>query len=136
MKYLKTEHILRIHERLVATSGGDPGVRDLNAVESSVAQPQMTFDGKSLYPTLVEKAVALGFSLNKNHAFVDGNERTAHATVEMFLIRNGWEIEATVDEQEQVYLGVAAGSLTREEYISWLRDHLVKRKGSSKHSHY
>lgn len=73
-----------------------------------MAQPQITFDGEELYPTLVEKASALGFALIKNHPFMDGNKRTGHAAMEVFLVLNGFEIDASVDEQEQIILSVAA----------------------------
>jgi death on curing protein len=128
MKYLTVRHILRIHERVIATSGGDPTVLDLGKVDSAVAQPRMTFDGAPLYRTLAEKAAALAFSLNKNHPFQDGNKRTSHAAMEMFLLRNGSEIEASVDEQEAVFVGVAAGTIGREEFTEWVQAHVVPRK--------
>ena len=128
MNYLKLEHVLRIHERISASSGGDPRIRDINAVESAIAQPRMTFDGQALYPTLAEKAAALGFSLNKNHAFIDGNKRTTHAAVEMFLLRNGWELDASVDEQEGVILGVASGAITRSQFFQWLQSRMSRRR--------
>ena len=79
-----------------------PGVRDLNALDSALAQPRMTFGGADLYPTVVEKAAALGFSLVMNHPFVDGNKRIGHAAMETFLVLNGYEIIASADEQERV----------------------------------
>jgi len=57
---------------VIRQSGGTPGLRDLNGLESALAQPLMTFGGEDLYPSLVEKAAALGFSLVMNHPFVDG----------------------------------------------------------------
>jgi death on curing protein len=88
----------------------------------------MTFDGSPLYRTLAEKAAALAFSLNKNHPFQDGNKRTSHAALEMFLIRNGYESAASVDEQEAVFVGVAAGTIDREAFTEWVRAHVVPRK--------
>ena len=129
MKYLKVKHVLRIHERVIERSGGDPAILDLRLIESAVAQPRMTFDGKPLYRTLAEKAAALGFSLNKHHGFQDGNKRTSHAATEMFLLRNGYEIDAPVDDQERVFLEVAAGSLDREGLADWLRSRIVSRRG-------
>jgi death-on-curing protein len=58
---------------------------------------------------VIEKAAALGFSLISNRPFVDGNKRIGHAAMETFLVLNGFEIAAPVDEQEQVILRVAAG---------------------------
>ncbi len=104
--------------------GGSSGLRDLEAVESAVAQPRMTFGGADLYPTLVEKAAALCFSLVKNHPFVDGNKRVGHAVMETFLVLNGLEIDASIDEQEQLMLSVAAGQLSREALVEWVRGHV------------
>lgn len=100
MRYLTLHEILEIYLRVMQQSGGLVGIRDLGALESAVAQPRMTFGGAELYPTVVEKAVSLGFSLIQNHPFVDGNKRTAHAAMETFLVLNRYEIRATVDEQE------------------------------------
>ena len=76
---------------------------------------------------LLEKAAALGFSLIRNHPFVDGNKRTGHAAMEVFLVLNGYEIDASVDEQEQTILQLAAGELAREVFSEWLRTHVVER---------
>ena len=73
-----------------------------------MAQPRQSFDGADLYPSIPEKAAALGFSLISNHPFIDGNKRVGHAAIEIFLILNGHELHADVDEQERLVLGVAA----------------------------
>ena len=104
MRYLTLNEILSLHQQLIAQFGGSAGVYNLNALESALAQPRMRFGGEDLYPTLAEKAAALGFSPIKNHAFVDGNKRTAHAAMEIFLLLNGYEIDAPVDEQEHIVL--------------------------------
>src|SRR5204863_9276265 len=101
------------------------GIRDLNALESTVAQPRMTFDGKELYATVVERAAALGFSLIMNHPFIDGNKRIGHAAMETFLMLNGFEIQAQIDEAEQVILSVAAGAMGRGAFSEWVKDHVV-----------
>ena len=97
------------------------------ALESALAQPHMTFAGNDLYPTVVEKAAALGFSLVSNHPFVDGNKRIGHAAMEVFLFLNGYEIDAPIDEQERVILQLAAGDLDRREFTDWLRTRMVAR---------
>jgi death-on-curing protein len=50
-----------------------------------------------------------------NHPFVDGNKRIGHAAMETFLVLNGFEILATVDEQEAIVLRLAAGEMTPDE---------------------
>lgn len=99
----------------------------LPALESALAQPQMTFGGEDLYPTLVDKAAALGYTLIKNHPFLDGNKRTGHAVMEVFLVLNGYEIRAAADEQEHVILQVAASEIDRETFTTWLRTHVVAK---------
>src|SRR6266568_5005439 len=111
MRYLTLGEILQLHRLVIHATGGALGVRDLAALESSVAQPQLTFEGRDLYSTLAEKAATLCFSLVRNHAFVDGNKRVGHAAMETFLQLNGSELLATVDEQEQLILSLAAGNV-------------------------
>ena len=72
------------------------GVQNRGALESALAQPRMSFGGEELYPTLIEKASALGFMLIMNHPFLDGNKRVGHAAMETFLVLNGHEIDATM----------------------------------------
>jgi death-on-curing protein len=88
----------------------------------------MTFEGKDLYPSVAAKAAALGFSLIRNHPFIDGNKRVGHAAMELFLLLNGREIEASVDEQEAVFLGVASGDLDRDEFLNWLEHHMIEKE--------
>jgi death on curing protein len=123
--YLVLDEVLKLHQRLIEQSGGTSGIRDLGGLESALAQPQMTFSGQELYPTIAEKASALGFSLIMNHPFLDGNKRIGHASMEVFLVLNNFEIQASVDEQEQVVLRVASGEWERDEFTKWLRDRIV-----------
>ena len=125
MRYLTLEEVLELHQMVLGQSGGGQVVRDLGALESAVAQPRMTFAGCNLYPTIVEKATALAFSVIQNHPFVDGNKRVGHAAMETFLVLNGYELAAPVDEQERVVLAVAAGEMGREELAAWLRLHAI-----------
>jgi death-on-curing protein len=128
MRYLTLTEVLELQRLVLEQSGGTAGVRDLGALESAVAQPQMTFGGQDLYTTLADKAAALGFSLVKNHPFVDGNKRIGHAALETFLVLNGHELNAPVDEQEQVILQLASGTLGRPEFTEWVGNHVIERK--------
>lgn len=125
MRYLTVGEVLEIYSQVMRQSGGGVGILDLGALESAVAQPRMTFNGEELYPTIVEKASALGFSLIQNHPFVDGNKRAGHAAMESFLMFNGYEISASVDEQVEIILGVASGKVERVAFTEWLKNHVV-----------
>lgn len=126
MRYLTVGEVLDLYSRVMKQSGGGVGIRDLGALESAVAQPRMTFNGEELYPTIIEKASSFGFSLIQNHPFVDGNKRAGHAAMEIFLMLNGYEISASVDEQVDIILGVASGNVSRELFLEWLRDHTIE----------
>lgn len=126
MRYLSLGEAVELHRRIIEQTGGAPGVRDLAALESAVAQPRMTFGGADLYPDLPSKAAALGFSLIKNHPFVDGNKRVGHAALETFLVLNGFELRSDIDAAERVVLKVAAGECDREEFERWIRGSMRK----------
>ncbi len=128
MRFLSLGDILELYRRIVEETGGATGIRDLNGLQSALAQPRMTFEGKDLYPSVAAKAAALGFSLIRNHPFIDGNKRVGHAAMELFLVLNGHEIEASVDEQEAVILGVASGDIDREEFHNWLEHHMIEKE--------
>ncbi|NJO30876.1 MAG: type II toxin-antitoxin system death-on-curing family toxin [Richelia sp. SL_2_1] len=127
MRYLVLIEVIELHRQIIEHSGGALGIRDLGALESALAQPHMTFGGEELYPTLVDKASAIGFSLVMNHPFIDGNKRIGHAAMEVFLVMNGVEIDASVDEQESIFLSLASGKLKREEFTNWLKSHVKVR---------
>ncbi|MEM6343199.1 MAG: type II toxin-antitoxin system death-on-curing family toxin [Bacteroidota bacterium] len=118
------EMVLQIHARLIQESGGCAGLRDEGILDSCLIQPLNAFGGQDLYPNLLEKAAALGFFLVVNHPFVDGNKRIGQAAMEITFVLNGYEIEATVDEQEKLILDLASGILDKETFIQWVKNHL------------
>lgn len=116
--------VLRLHTLVIERSGGSSGIRDRGALESAVAQPRASFGGEDLYDTPGKKAAALAHSLVLNHPFVDGNKRVGHAAMEVFLMLNGYAIVADVDEQERIFLSLAAGEIGRDWLGAWVEDHI------------
>jgi death-on-curing protein len=104
---LTLAQVLEMYRRIMVQSGGRMGVLSMPAIESALAQPRMTFGGRDLYPTTIAKAAALGFSIVRDHPFVDGNKRVGHAAMEMFLALNGYQLDAPVDEQVDLMLHLA-----------------------------
>ena len=127
IRYLTLAEVIELHSQILAQVAGSGGIRDLGALESAIAQPRMTFGGEELYPTIIEKASALGFSIVMNHPFIDGNKRAGHAAMETFLVLNRLEIKVVVDEQERVILALAAGELDRDAFTDWLRKSVESR---------
>ena len=121
MNYLTPEQVLFIHSRLVTETGGSHGVRDLGLLESAVARPRASFEGKELYPELFTKAAALMDSVINNRPFVDGNKRMGITAAGLFLRINGWKLTATLDELETCTLRVATVGMKVAELALWLR---------------
>ena len=125
--YLTVEEVRELHSAVLAQSGGRRAFATRTPWIPRSLSPRMTFGGVDLYPTLIDKATALGFSLIKNHAFVDGNKRIGHAAMETFLVMNGSQIVAPVDEQEATILKIAGGEIGRSEFASWLVSRVERR---------
>lgn len=125
MNFLTIEQVLEIHAEVIRLHGGDPTIHDLGLVESAIYQPQATFGGQYLNPTLPGMAAVLGHSLTCNHGFKDGNKRVGFTAMDVFLRLNGHKIAAPVDEAERVALAVASHAMTREQFADWVRQHVA-----------
>lgn len=112
-KFIESQLVLQIHERQIQTFGGTSGIRDPNLLDSALAQPQATFGGELLHPTLWEQAAAYLFHLAMNHPFLDGNKRTAYAVMRTFLRINGYVLDLTQDEKYELVIRVVTGELDK-----------------------
>ncbi len=84
MKRLSIPQIVMMHDALLRETGGMDGIRDENLLNLAVNAPFQTFGGEYLYKTLEAKAAHLGYSLIKNHPFVDGNKRIGMLAMNSF----------------------------------------------------
>ena len=109
---------------LIAATGGSSGIRDINLLDSAVSGCYQTFDGVDLYPTVVEKAARIAYTLCKNHPFVDGNKRIAVTSMLVMLRLN--QISLSFSQQELIILGlgIANGELEYENILCWINSHL------------
>jgi death-on-curing protein len=119
--HLTVEIVREIHAEAIKLYGGSDGVRDMTLLESAVAAPQATFGGQSPYRDLLEIAAAYLFFLCRNHPFIDGNKRAALGACLVFLRLNGAHPQADGPAWEKLTLGVAAGTLDREQATALLR---------------
>ncbi|MBQ6944414.1 MAG: type II toxin-antitoxin system death-on-curing family toxin [Ruminococcus sp.] len=125
MKRLTKEQVLMLHKELIAISGGSPELRDEGLLDSALNTPFQTFGEAELYPTIIEKAARLGYSLIKNHAFVDGNKRIGTHAMLVFLALNHIEVEYEDNELINMILKIAAGQIDDQQLLVWLQDHIV-----------
>lgn len=121
-EWLDIELVLDFHAEQLALFGGADGIRDRGLLESALARPINKFAyGETNIAAL---AAAYGFGIARNHAFVDGNKRTALASMIVFLGLSGIDLDATQEEATAVVLGLAAGEIPEEVLTSWIADHM------------
>lgn len=111
-----------------------PFIAHNNALlDSALHNPQATFGGKELYPTLIDKAAILYYTLNKNHPFDNGNKRISAASLLVFLYLNGYWVTASVNEIVEKTLKIAESSPKEREQIlhdtkKWLERVIIEVK--------
>ena len=109
MIYLSFEQIIELHDALIDKFGGLLGIRERGLLESALAAPMMAVFGEELHKTIYNKAAAYLFYVAKNHAFLDGNKRTATAAALSFLRANGKSTKYDVDEFLELVVSVTEG---------------------------
>lgn len=124
MIWITAEDVIAIHRRIIERSGGMAGLRDRPGLEAAVAASLQSFDGRDLYPTVVEKVARLGFGLASNHAFLDGNKRIGAMMVQLLLSWNGYALSLEQGELADMFIGIAAGEKTEEDLLNWIQDHI------------
>jgi death-on-curing family protein len=77
-----------------------PGLKDKGLLESACARPDISLGGVEKYGTKFEKIAALFHSLTKNHAFHNGNKRTAIVTLLTTLYRNDRKFLLKIGDDE------------------------------------
>ena len=124
MKILTKDQIVLLHGQLIKETGGTEGIRDEGLLDSALLNPFQSFDGKELYPSVLEKGARLGFGLIQNHAFLDGNKRIGAHTMLVFLALNGYVFSYTQKELTEIILSVASGEKNCDDLLLWLRSHV------------
>ena len=124
--WIDSSVIPAVHDEQIAEHGGSAGLRDPALLESALARPpNLAAYGK---PDHADLAACYGVGLAKNHPFLDGNKRTAFVAVELFLMLNGWQLNASDTEAVLTMLSVAAGKTNEAAFAQWIRFHAEKLK--------
>ena len=114
---------LTAHAEQIAEHGGGAGIRDMGLFESAMALPQqLEAYGE---PDAAALAAAYAFGLARNHPFVDGNKRTANVVSLLFLLKNGWRVQADDADMTVAFIALAAGELSEDELAYWFLQRVV-----------
>lgn len=121
LNLITVEQALFAYQKIIAKTGGSHGLRDVGLLQSALARPAASFAGEYLYKTIFDKAAALLYSLLLNHAFADGNKRTATYFAYRFLEINGYVLKVSNKELAQFALDVESKKLDLRRTSSWLK---------------
>jgi death-on-curing protein len=122
--WVSKKAVLAMHSAQLAEHGGSDGIRDETLLDSALAKPRNVF-AYADQPDIFRLAASYAFGIARNHAFVDGNKRTALVVSLTFLDRNGWDTEASKEDVYFTFLHLADGSLSEEELTAWFTRHAV-----------
>lgn len=125
-KFIEKQDVLSIHNKQIKLYGGSLGIRDEGLLDSAIYQPQATFGSELLHPTIVEQAAAYLFHIANNHAFVDGNKRTAFDVMVTFLNINDYELNISPEQAYELTMQVAENILSKEELIVFLKNYITE----------
>ena len=126
-RFLSTEQVVTLHQRLTGPLSGDPGIRDLRVLDAAVLKPTLTFDGDDLYPSLPAKAAALLHAIVTTAPFITASKGTAAVAAECFLAANGLGLGATDQDLVQLLSAVERGEMGLEATTIWLAQRAHRR---------
>lgn len=127
IKYLSLAQVLHIAEVVTRLHFETiKKVAQINLIASAIALPQTTLIGLDPYPTLEEKAAVMAFHLARNHPLPDGNKRLAFLSAFEFCWINGYELEYEIDIAEEIFFGIAAGTVDVPQITRWIKSGLRK----------
>jgi death-on-curing protein len=122
--WISKKAVLAMHSLQLAEHGGSEGIRDETLLDAALAKPLNVFAYPD-QPDIFRLAASYAFGIARNHAFVDGNKRTALVASLIFLERNGWEIVAPKENVYFTFLHLADDSLSEDELTAWFTKHTV-----------
>lgn len=117
--------LIAAHDEQLAEHGGAAGFRDEGLFDSALSRPlNLDVYGE---PDACALAASYAVALAKNHPFIDGNKRTAFVAMELFLMLNGHDLNATDAECVLAMLAVAGSEWDEATLAAWLRSHTAPR---------
>jgi death-on-curing protein len=122
--FLSEQSIIDLHDDLIAEHGGLNGC-NTQKVASVAAYPQQKYWYASPIPGVQRLGASYAFAATKFHAFNDGNKRVALASLDLFLLQNGYELVSSPDENIDVITSLAAAEIGEEDIEAWVQENSV-----------
>jgi death-on-curing protein len=126
IRWLTVREVHAFHDLAISEHGGMPGLRDAGLLESAVNRPRTAYEYG--VTDLADLAAKLAFGLVSNHAFFDGNKRTALLASVTFLRLNGMNFTADESEIAALLIDAANDELSEEALMRWYRQRTEPRE--------
>ena len=123
--WILDEIALAVHRRQLAEHGGGDGIRDEGLLLSALTKPKNLYHYSDPKPTIAELAASYAFAISSNHAFVDGNKRTAFIICQLFLELNVYVLKAGDSEKYETFIKLAASQMAETELAYWISENSV-----------
>ena len=121
-KWVTRQQVEFIHKAVIEMAGGAQGLRDAALLESALARPQNQCAYGETHT--FQLAASYAEAISRNHAFVDGNKRTAFYIAVDFLEQNGFQLQpAKGVEHAEMMEQLGQGKITRDQAAAHLREH-------------
>ena len=130
--FLTLTEVMAIHQNQIDNYGGSLGIKDQRMLDAALSQPKSGVIGRYLHPDIYSMAGAYLYHLAMDHPFIDGNKRVATVSALIFLELNNYELDVNEDLLKETVFKVAAGQLSKNELIEFIRIHTKAILNSSK----
>ncbi len=110
--YFDAAHAIQTHDWIITHSGGLVGIKDIGQLESPLDHVR----NDVYYPEIEDKLTHLVFSINKHHAFNDGNKRSSLALGAYFLELKGFDyiVHHFINEMENIAVWIASNAIDKD----------------------
>jgi len=112
--WISDDVVLAIHRRQLAEHG-------------ALNKPKNLYHYSDPKPTIAALAASYAYAISGNHAFVDGNKRTAYIICQLFLALNGYSLTASSVEKYEIFIKLAASRLSESELADWIENHTTRK---------
>jgi len=116
-EWILDEVVYAIHAEQLAEHGGRQGIRDAGLLQSAISAPKNVYHYEKA--DLFKLAAIYGYRISNNQPFIDGNKRTGYVVSRLFLILNGYDIQASEIERVQMFLDISRNVKSEDELAKW-----------------
>lgn len=134
MKFPKRADIVKLNRRHLEYSGEEffepDNLINAGSLEWVLEAIQHPLFGVDRYPSLVEKAAIMAWTIIRGHVFFDGNKRTGMSALDVILRMHRYRLVASKEEMKNIAIRIAKGCCTFDDFVEWIRSKIQLRNGS------